>query len=328
MAGPQDTLVPEEEPASGIPPRPLPAGLIAVAHLGRGGMAEIIGVRDRSGRPLALKRLHRGLEHHPRVLAAFQNEVAVLSTLAHPNIPHVEARGVERDGQVWFTMPWLRAWPLSRQLPAHGGEPRSLMEAWKLTAIVASAARALGSAHAWGFVHNDVRPENLLVDDAGQAFVIDWSATKNWSPGTRPPPRDQLSGAPGWMAPEQALPGSKPITPATDVWALGCLLHAILLGRPPHGFADPLRCVSEAAEARPVGDPPSGMLRWQRGLWRLMAPALHPDPKLRYPTAAALADVVERWRVRTARSVEAEDADPIVPTDPFGFLPNPPRRGP
>ena len=323
---PFGTLVPEEGPDGGLPPRPLPAGLVAVAHIGRGGMAELIGVRDRSGAQLAMKRLHRGLEQHPKVLAAFQNEVAVLSTLAHPSIPHVIARGVERDGSVWFTMPWLRARPLA--LSAHGGDPLGLLEAWKLTAVIVSTARALASAHAWGFVHADLRPENILVNESGAAYVIDWSSTRTWTPASRPPPRDQLLGAPGWMAPEQALPGSRPITPATDVWALGCLLHAVLCGRSPHGDPDPVRAVGDAAQARALGDPPIGMVRWQRGLWRLLQPALHPDPALRYPTAAAFADVVERWRARTARSAAEDEADPMVPTDPFGFLPGiPGRRG-
>jgi eukaryotic-like serine/threonine-protein kinase len=131
----------------------------------------------------------------------------------------------------------------------------------KLVGLIAQVANAVGFAHARGVTHRDLKPENLMFGEFGEVYVLDWGvarAPRAASPGTSstqraappldaslasptPPPEGEpttqdgaLVGTPGYMAPEQAQGDAERVGPASDVYALGCVLFEVLSGRAAH----------------------------------------------------------------------------------------------
>jgi hypothetical protein len=163
-----------------------------------------------------------------------------------------------------------------------------------LRALLA-ATEAVAAAHAVGLVHRDLKPDNILIGGLGETQVVDWGLAApagplaaRWAAEGLPPAGTGVVGTPGWMAPEQAR--GEPAGPASDVWALGAILHALLAGGPP-------------AEAPPPPDAPPELVA-------VAARAMDPDPARRYPDAAALAEDLDRHfrglRVRAHAYTSAE----------------------
>ena len=157
--------------------------------------------------------------------------------------------------------------------------------------MLEQAARGVGAAHAKGVVHRDLKPANILVTatgeakvaDFGLAHLIDSSLTATGAVGT-----------PLYMAPEQVEGG--PITPRTDVYALGAMLYEILSGRPPHAGATPHEIYAKILREEPS--------RIDGGPLAVVASkALEKDPARRYADATAFADDLKR--AMEGRPIEA-----------------------
>jgi len=152
-----------------------------------------------------------------------RREIAALRSLSHPGIVKYIADGETSDGRAFFAMEWLDGTTVGRHIAEVGF---TLAEA---VAVVREAASALAVAHAAGIVHRDIKPTNLmLVGD--QVKVIDFGVVQIATAAslTR---TGVTMGTPGYMAPEQAR-GERSLTPAVDVFALGCVLYECITGRP------------------------------------------------------------------------------------------------
>jgi len=141
-------------------------------ELGRGGMATVYLARDlKHKRHVALKVLR------PELAATlgpdrFRREIETTARLQHPHICSVHDSG-EAAGQLWFTMPCVRGESLRERLRRDGRLP---IEA--ALRITAEAGRALDYAHREGFVHRDVKPENLLLTTEGDTLVADFGIVR------------------------------------------------------------------------------------------------------------------------------------------------------
>ncbi|MFZ5891088.1 MAG: protein kinase domain-containing protein [Myxococcota bacterium] len=193
------------------------------ALAGVGGMGAVYRAWDRvTNSTVALKILSGQSADEER----FLREARVLSTLEHPSIVRYVAHGLCGDGTPYLAMEWLDGTDLATRILRH---PLTLRESVSLMERVASA---LGLAHSRGIVHRDLSPRNLFLvhGSVTDVRVLDFGIAMLGSLATRITVTGSAIGTPGYMAPEQAQ-GASLITPAADVFALGCVLFECISGR-------------------------------------------------------------------------------------------------
>jgi serine/threonine-protein kinase len=247
--------------------------------LARGGMGEVYLAERADGafeRQVAVKLLRPGIASADLV-ERFQLERNLLARLEHPAVVPLLDAGTAADGRPYLALRYVDGRPITRHCDETGASARRRAE------LFVELCRAVQFAHANLVVHRDLKPSNVLVGADGRVHLLDFGIAKLLSPreDVREPTRT-VELAP--MTPQRAAPEQRrgePVTTATDVWALGVLLHELLTGALPAG---------EGA-ARPAPAPG----RLDRDLAAVVARALAPEPARRYASAGELADEVERW---------------------------------
>ncbi len=209
------------------------AGRFAVGRLaGMGGMGAVYRAADlQTGQPVALKilRTHEREALDPADVERFVREARILAELRHPAVVAYVAHGIAEDATPYLAMEWLDGFDLAQRLHK---SPLSLRES---VTLVRCVAEALSGAHERGFVHRDIKPANLLLrgGEVERVVLLDFGiARRGRSATARMTGTGYLVGTPEYMAPEQAR-GEKILTPAVDVFALGCVWFECLTGRPP-----------------------------------------------------------------------------------------------
>lgn len=199
-----------------------------VRPLGRGGSSWVWEAEPLGGesRRVVVKRLDACDHASGRMYRA---ELATLGILAHPHIVELIDHGVA-DGALHVVLEHVDGIDLGRALE---GGPLAPAMAFAVTLDV---AHALAHAHAprpdapSGIAHRDVRPENVLVGRDGLAKLSDFGLARG-TIGREATSSDVVRGAPGFVAPESVRGAA--VGPAVDVWALGAMFHALVVGRPP-----------------------------------------------------------------------------------------------
>jgi serine/threonine protein kinase len=192
--------------------------------VGSGGMSNVFRAHDSLlERTVALKILHEQYTRDEDYVERFRREARAVAQLAHPNIVTVIDRG-EQDGRQYIVFEFIEGENL-KEIVAHGPVP--VRDAIGLTLQV---ARALSFAHERGLVHRDVKPQNVLLNEDGQAKVTDFGIARSLDvhgvtqTGT-------VLGTSDYIAPEQAR-GQK-VNPKTDIYSLGAVLYELLTGDVP-----------------------------------------------------------------------------------------------
>jgi serine/threonine-protein kinase len=289
------------------------------AFLGEGDHGQMYEAEDvRIRRRVAVRFVRREyLNEEGR--ARVEHELRVLGELnGHPNILSVLDFGEENG--VPFTVSRLM----------EGGDADSLRRQMvvlpleQALRIGVDIARALGHAHARGFVHRNVKPANIWLDGRGTALLDDFSVSVPMAGGQSN--QDRTIGTPGYMAPE-ALRG-EPVTPQSDLYSLGCTLFELLCGRPP--FPEQDTALGTAIQHLQLAPPRLLELRPDLPpvLEELIAGLLAKDPAARPPSASAveqaLLEVIEQ-RDRFANYNPSEDR----PWEqPVGAVPPPASQAP
>jgi serine/threonine-protein kinase len=216
-----------------------------VEQLGRGGMGVVWRARDeRLGRDVALKVLHSWVADDPELRARFEREASALARLEHPNV--VRLYDVLEDaGQTVLVLELVDGEGLHRLV---AGRTLDWEEARR---YCASVAAGLAHAHVRGVVHRDLTPSNVLVErGTGRVVVTDFGLARLVRSSTSAPVSGVLAGTPEYWAPEQAT--GEATGPATDLYALGCILFQLLSGRLPFQGEDRLATgLRRAHEAAP-----------------------------------------------------------------------------
>ena len=177
---------------------------------------------------MALKVVAPERAADPIFHARFERETRLAAAIDHPNVIPVYEAG-EQDGRLYLVMRWVEGGDLQRLIAESGRLDPALA-----ARIVAQVGAGLEAAHAAGLVHRDVKPANVLMaggEGGGHVYLTDFGLTLDAASDTRLTQTGDLLGTVEFMAPEQLE--ARPVDARTDVYALGCVLHAALTGRPP-----------------------------------------------------------------------------------------------
>lgn len=253
-------------------------------ELGRGGMAVVFKAREKLlDRLVAIKVLPLSLAFDAEFVERFQREARTAAKLEHPNIIPIYRVG-QANRVSYFVMKYLRGKPLSRVIEENG----SLAPA-EIRRFLIQTASALGYAHKHQIVHRDIKPDNIMFDEAGRAVVTDFGIAKAVS-GSRLTGTGMSIGTPHYMSPEQAR--AKEIDGRSDIYSLGVVAYQCLTGRVPFDGEDAF-----AIGYKHVMDPlptPTLNTAEQRELFGVIRRMLAKAPRDRFQTAQELVEVLER----------------------------------
>jgi len=291
--GSDTTMLPSFSTTSLVPPELLAAGREKLKRfemdglLGKGGTASVYAVRDNSlGRRIALKLLRgRGVER-PGVQQRFVHEARVTAMLEHPNIVPVYDIGLTEQGRVYFLMKDVTGKSVGEAIRAarDGGEvPEEFRTIEGRVRILLKVCDAMAYAHARGFVHQDLKPDNIMLGDYGEVLVMDWGcAIGRDERGRRP---GGSFGTPVYMSPEQAR--QEGADERSDVYCLGSTLFHMVTLRFAVWDDDPERfwTMKRSGELTPL--PPEIKAAVPGALLDIARTAMAPDPADRYQDVAA-----------------------------------------
>ena len=263
--------------------------------LGSGGMGEVWLARRNDG-------LHQGLaaikllpSHRRSALAQarFAAEAQLLARLSHPNIARLLDVGIGSGGQRHLVLEYVQGEPIDRWCETRGASVAARLQ------LFMQVCEAVSHAHAQLVVHRDLKPSNILVDDQGQAKLLDFGVAKLLDEEQAGLTRTgQLAMTPAYAAPEQLT--GEPVTVAVDVYALGLLLFELLSGERLHAGSsasplDRLREVLEVEPRLPSQSAPAARAAQLRGdLDHIVMRAVQRRPQDRYASVRALADDLQR----------------------------------
>jgi eukaryotic-like serine/threonine-protein kinase len=196
-----------------------------VERVAAGGMGEVFRAHDAVlAREVAVKVLHRSLAGDPAFVDRFRREARAAAGLAHPHIVAVYDWGAV-EGVYYMVMEYVRG-PSVRHLLNEQGR----MEPGQAVEILRHSLLALGHAHHQGFVHRDMKPENLLVTEAGVVKVADFGLARAYA-DARVTQAGAVTGTVQYLAPEQIR--GEPADPRSDLYSLGIVAYELLTGRLP-----------------------------------------------------------------------------------------------
>ncbi|MBJ6646542.1 Stk1 family PASTA domain-containing Ser/Thr kinase [Streptomyces sp. BSE7F] len=200
------------------------------ARIAVGGMATVYRALDtRLDRILALKVMHPSLASDAGFVERFIREARSVARLAHPNVVQVFDQGTD-GGYVYLAMEYIPGCTLRDVLRERGA-----LQARAALDILEPVLAALGAAHRAGFVHRDMKPENVLIGDDGRVKVADFGLVRSVDTVTNS--TGTVLGTVSYLAPEQIEHGTA--DPRVDVYACGILLYEMLTGERPHDGDSP-----------------------------------------------------------------------------------------
>ncbi|WP_344613797.1 serine/threonine-protein kinase [Dactylosporangium salmoneum] len=243
-----------------------------------GGMGQVFKATDKTlTRTVAVKVLLPGHVSNTEFGRRFRSEARLMASIGHPGVVGVYDYGETPEGTLFLVMAFVDGRPLGELIKEAGTLPVG-----RTLAIVAQAADALQAAHERGIIHRDVKPGNLLVGENGAVTLVDFGVARS-EEVTAVTKVNAVIGTALYMSPEQA--SGDPISPASDIYALGVVAYHCLTGTPPFTGNSPL----EIAIKHLQDEPPPLPETVPAATRALVERAMNKDPKERYPTAAAMA---------------------------------------
>jgi serine/threonine-protein kinase len=303
-----DAVAERAMPTGGLQPDagPMPGHIghyRIVDRIGQGGMGDVfVGARDDGlfDHAVAIKRIRPSLLPET-AHALFDRERRALATLSHRHIAQLYDGGVDETGAPYFIMELVRGAPIDAWAFERDLSPRQIVE--KMIAV----CDAVQHAHQNLIVHADLKPANILVNEAGDPKVVDFGVARLLRDADETTLHPQT---PGYASPQRES-GASP-TPADDVFALGAILRALLTGEAPRGSKH-TAATSEAIESSAAFSdrPPEWRAARARivhgDLDAIVGRACAPAPEDRYQAAIALAADLRAWLDIRPLAARADD---------------------
>jgi formylglycine-generating enzyme required for sulfatase activity len=259
-----------------------------IQELARGGMGIVYKARQLSlDRIVALKMILSGQLADADDVRRFRIEARASAALDHTGIVPIFEIG-EHQGQHFFAMGLVEGRSLAEELR------EGPMPARRAAEITRKVAEAIGYAHSRGVIHRDLKPGNVLLDQAGEPKVTDFGLAKRTDIDSQLTGTGQIMGTPAFMPPEQALGLMTEVREPADVYSLGATLYCLLTRRPPFQAANPIDTLRQVIEKEPLPlrklDP-----SLPKDLETICLKCLRKDAAQRYRSAQALADDLGHW---------------------------------
>ncbi|MFG3076825.1 Stk1 family PASTA domain-containing Ser/Thr kinase [Streptomyces sp. NPDC048225] len=269
------------------------------ARIAVGGMATVYRAVDtRLDRVLALKVMHPTLATDATFVERFIREAKSVARLDHPNVVQVFDQGAE-GAYVYLAMEYIAGCTLRDVLRERGAlRPRAALD------ILEPVLAALGAAHRAGFVHRDMKPENVLIGDDGRVKVADFGLVR--AVDTVTSTTGSVLGTVSYLAPEQIENGTA--DPRVDVYACGVVLYEMLTGAKPHDGDSPAVVLYKHLH-EDVPPPSAAVPEMAYELDELVAAATARNPEIRPHDAVAL---LARTR-ETREALSADQLDAVPP---------------
>ena len=267
-------------------------GIEDLEPVASGGMGVVYRGRDVAlGRTVAVKVLRDAGMLSDSARARARRESQLCARIEHPSIVAVHAAG-EVDGLPYLVMSWIVGPSLQKRVETEG--PLSPREA---AMIARDIARGLERVHAYGVIHRDLKPDNILLStktNPPTAILIDFGLARTEDVSQQLTQTTTVLGTPGFMAPEQTGfdPDLGEVGPATDVHGLGAVLFAMLTGKPPYAAATATMQLASRGE---LSEPASLDRSAPADLKTIVMKCLQTSPARRYRSAGELADDLERF---------------------------------
>lgn len=257
-------------------------------HIGSGGMASVYqAVHKETKQRVAVKVLSPTLTDGMEQIMRFRQEAKMVERLNHPHIIPIYAYGMSNN-LLYLVMPMLTGGSLEDWMLA---ENRSAIALDKIAQVLKAVASALDYAHSMGIVHRDIKLSNIMFDDTGTPFLLDFGMAKLLDGAARITGTGIVLGTPEFMAPEQWL--SSNIEPATDQYAMGILAYVLTTGKMPFEGGSASRLM--VAHIHEIPSSPH-LIRpdLPEALSTVIETAMAKNPKDRFPSVAAFAKMFSR----------------------------------
>ncbi len=256
-------------------------------RLASGGMGVVYVAEDRQlKRTVALKMIRGATFANEAEYARFATEAEAAATLDHPHITPVYEVGVA-DEQPFFTMKLISGKSLASWLK--GGERPGLRQYVEWLKCIAEAVQ---HAHERGVLHRDLKPGNVIIDEAGKPWLTDFGLAKLVHQDSCLTLSSDRLGTPHYMAPEVVDDAMRGVSTASDVWALGVMLWQCVCGKLPFRGKGPMEIMRRISDDEPSLEGSSGI---DRDLLTLAQRCLEKQPKDRLPSARTFAEEADRW---------------------------------
>ena len=247
-------------------------------QLGRGGMAFVyLAIQESFGREVALKILAPDHARDKEFSERFLREARIISQLIHPNIVTVYDVGIH-EGNHYLSMEYIRGRDLQEAC-------RSLSKR-QIINIIRDVAKALEYAHQQGYVHRDVKPENIMLHDDGRVLLMDFGIARGSDTTLNMTKTGRAIGTPYYMSPEQTK--GQPVDHRSDIYSLGIVLYQMLTGYVPYDADSAV-----AVGIKHVSEPIPQLTNSLRFLQPIINTCLSKNPTHRYQHASELIHVLE-----------------------------------